>query len=58
MNQSRSGHIRPETYIERWLNAMKNPIVMPDIEVPLELPAGKGESAGRERRVGSGVVTS
>lgn len=49
MNQSRGGHIRPETYIERWLNAMKNPIVMPDIEVPLALPAGKGESAGRER---------
>ena len=49
MNQSRSGLIRPETYIERWLNAMKNPIVMPDIEVPLALPAGKGESAGRER---------
>ena len=49
MNQSRSGHIRPETYIERWLNAMKNPIVMPDIEVPLELPFGKGESPGRER---------
>ena len=47
MNQSRSGHIRPETYIERWLNAMKNPIVMPDIEVSLELPAGKGESPGR-----------
>ena len=47
MNQSRGGHIRPETYIERWLNAMKNPLVMPDIEVPLALPAGKGESSGR-----------
>ena len=46
MNQSRSGHIRPETYIERWLNAMKNPIVMPDIEVPL--PSGKGEATDRE----------
>lgn len=49
MNQTRSGHIRPETYIERWLNAMKNPIVMPDIEVPLELPSGRGESSGGER---------
>ena len=47
MNQSRSGHIRPETYIERWLNAMKNPIVMPDIEVPLTLPSGKGEAHRR-----------
>ena len=47
MNQTRAGHIRPETYIERWLNAMKNPLVMPDIEVSLALPGGKGESAGR-----------
>lgn len=47
MNQGRNGHIRPETYIERWLNAMKNPLVMPDIEVPLALPVGKGESSGR-----------
>ena len=47
MNQSRAGRIRPETYIERWLNVMKNPLVMPDIEVPLALPAGKGESSGR-----------
>ena len=47
MNQGRNGHIRPETYIERWLNAMKNPLMMPDIEVPLALPAGKGESSGR-----------
>ena len=47
MNQGRNGHIRPETYIERWLNAMKNPLVMPDIEVPLALPAGQGESSGR-----------
>ncbi len=39
MNQCRSGHIRPETYIERWLNAMKNPIVMPDLEVTLTKPA-------------------
>lgn len=46
MNQGRNGHIRPETYIERWLNAMKNPLMMPDIEVPLALPAGKGESSG------------
>jgi hypothetical protein len=46
MNQGRNGHIRPETYIERWLNAMKNPLMMPDIEVPLALPAGKGGSSG------------
>ena len=47
MNQSRAGRIRPETYIERWLNAMKNPIVMPDIDIPLTMP----ELADEPRRV-------
>ncbi len=42
MNQSRSGHIMPETYLERWLNAMKNPIVMPDVEVALAKPEPMG----------------
>ena len=46
MNQSRGGHIRPETYIERWLNAMSNPIVMPELEVALTQPE-PAESAGR-----------
>lgn len=38
MIQTPRGELRPETYIDRWMNAMRNPIAMPDVQVHLTKP--------------------
>ena len=50
MLQGNRGDLSPEVYIKRWLDAMRNPTMMPDKEVRCTLPKSDGSQGYWDER--------